>query len=81
MVEVKKYKIFHDNSIKATQNHTKNLLNKNKCFNCLKPDIRYDEKHDLVYCFSCGIVIKQSLHDFTPPENINYTLLSDLSFI
>ena len=81
MIKPREYYLQNYNSTLLARNNKEKLIKKNKCFNCLKPDIRFDEKHDMIYCRNCGIVIKQSLHDFTPPENINYTLLSDISFI
>ena len=81
MVEAKKYKIYYDNSIDVTRKHTKNLLKNNKCFNCLYPDLRYIPDEDLLYCHSCGIVVKQGFKDYTPPEDTNYSLLSDLNII
>ena len=62
--------------------HYKNKVGKaKKCFNCDNPKIEYDPKHDMIYCRSCGIVIRQNMTDYTPDQNMNYTLITDISFI
>jgi len=76
MIQSRDYYIQEFNSSIFTVKHKTSV--EHDCFNCLNPDIRYDAEHDMLWCVSCGMVIKQALEDFTPPDDKNYTLLTDL---
>jgi ribosomal protein S27E len=72
------YFINQFNTNQFTIKYKNELSKKQECFNCLNPRIKYDPKHDIIWCANCGIVIKQALEDFTPSIDKNYTLLSEL---
>ena len=40
------------------------------CFECQNNNIKYDIKHDEIYCHPCGLILRQGLQDYTPyPED------------
>jgi len=51
------------NNISSHINSVKGI---SACFECQNNNIQYDEIRDEIYCFNCGMVLREGLNDFTP---------------
>jgi len=57
----------------TNQDHVK-LKNANhiirECFLCKSIHIVYDSHQDIIYCYDCGLILRQCFDDFTPNMGI-----------
>jgi hypothetical protein len=50
----------------GTSKEYKNIKGIKVCHECKSNNIKYDNKHDEIYCDNCGLVLRQALTDYTP---------------
>ena len=54
------------NQTNNTSKNINSIKGISSCYQCQKNNIRYDEFRDEIYCYSCGLVLRQGLNDYTP---------------
>jgi len=65
---------------KTQVNNSSKNLNKIKgisqCFECEHDNIIYDEDIDEIYCYNCGLVLRQGIKDYRPTKYSTYQITS-----
>jgi transcription initiation factor TFIIIB Brf1 subunit/transcription initiation factor TFIIB len=58
--------VYQNNSSDINETIIQNIKGISSCFECTGNNITYDESIDEIYCFTCGLVIRQGFTDYQP---------------